>query len=159
MLINVLFNPTYLQTLGLPSGSDSKESTCNAGDPGIEPGSPGRSHGEGNGNSLQHACLEHSMDRGAWWATVHAVEKSRTWLKRFVCVCVHTQRAKHYHLNMESIFLNTNIFCSLWNPLHILYLLHVSTGTSHKCSRVTIQLVAAILDSATLKERWQMGHP
>ena len=27
--------------------------------------------GEGNGNPLQHPCLENSMDRGAWWATVH----------------------------------------------------------------------------------------
>ena len=38
----------------------------------------GRSHGGGNGNSLQYSCLENSMDRGAWWATVHGVAKSRT---------------------------------------------------------------------------------
>ena len=31
----------------------------------------GRSPGEGNGNPLQHSCLENSPDRGAWWATVH----------------------------------------------------------------------------------------
>ena len=30
----------------------------------------GRSPGEGNGNSLQHSCLENPMDGGAWWATV-----------------------------------------------------------------------------------------
>ena len=36
--------------------------------------------GEGNGNPLQHSCLENSMDRGAWWATVHGVTKSWTWL-------------------------------------------------------------------------------
>ena len=36
------------------------------------------SPGEGNGNSLQYSCLENSMDRGAWWATVHGVTKSRT---------------------------------------------------------------------------------
>ena len=34
--------------------------------------------GEGNGNSLQYSCLEKSMDRGAWWAIVHGVPKSRT---------------------------------------------------------------------------------
>ena len=34
--------------------------------------------GEGNGNPLQHSCLENSMDRGAWQATVHGVTKSRT---------------------------------------------------------------------------------
>ena len=35
-----------------------------------------RSHGEGNGNPLQHSCLENPKDRGAWWATVHGVEES-----------------------------------------------------------------------------------
>ena len=46
------------------------------------PGS-GRSPGEGNGNPLQYSCLEHSMDRGAWQATVHGVTKSRTQLSDF----------------------------------------------------------------------------
>ena len=41
----------------------------------------GKSPGEGNGNPLQYSCLENSMDRGAWWVTVHKVTKSRT-LKR-----------------------------------------------------------------------------
>ena len=36
--------------------------------------------GEGNGNPLQHSCLENSMDRGDWWATVHLVAKSQTQL-------------------------------------------------------------------------------
>ena len=36
----------------------------------------GRSPGGGNGNPLQYSCLENSMDRGAWWATVHRVAKS-----------------------------------------------------------------------------------
>ena len=35
----------------------------------------GRSPGEGNGNPLQYSCLENSMDRGAWWITVHGVAK------------------------------------------------------------------------------------
>ena len=38
----------------------------------------GRSPGEGNGKSFQYSCLENSMDRGAWWATVHGVVKSQT---------------------------------------------------------------------------------
>ena len=54
-----------LATLGFPGGSDGKASACNAGDPGLIPGS-GRSPGEGNGNPLQDSCLENSMDRGAW---------------------------------------------------------------------------------------------
>ena len=45
--------------------------------PGSDPGS-GRSPGEGNSNPLQYSCLESSMDRAAWWATVHGVTKSRT---------------------------------------------------------------------------------
>ena len=45
----------------LPGGSDGKASACNAGDPGLIPGS-GRSPGEGNGNPLQYSYLENSMD-------------------------------------------------------------------------------------------------
>ena len=45
------------------------------------PGS-GRSPREGNGNPLQDSCLDKRMDRGAWWATVHGVTKSRTRLKQ-----------------------------------------------------------------------------
>ena len=49
--------------MGFPGGSDSKESACNAGDPGSIPGL-GRSPGEGNGNPLlQYSCLENLMDR------------------------------------------------------------------------------------------------
>ena len=40
----------------------------------------GRSPGIGNGSPLQYSCLENSMDRGIWWATVHVITKSWTWL-------------------------------------------------------------------------------
>ena len=56
-----------------------KESTCNTGDPGSIPGL-GRSPGEGNGYPVQHSCLENSMERDTWWATIHRVTKSQTWL-------------------------------------------------------------------------------
>ena len=39
--------------------------------------------GEGSGNPLQYSGLENSMDRGAWWATVHGVSKSRTGLSDY----------------------------------------------------------------------------
>ena len=60
-----------------PGGSDSKESTCNVGDPGLIPAS-GRSPGEGNGNPVQYFGMENSMDRGAWQATVCGIKKSQT---------------------------------------------------------------------------------
>ena len=62
---------------GLPCSSNSKQSVCDAGDQGSIPG-PGSSSGEGNGNPLQYSCLENSMDREAWQATVHGVAKSQT---------------------------------------------------------------------------------
>ena len=65
---------------GFPGGTMVKNPPASAGDteevvsiPGL-----GRSPGGGNGNQCQYSCLEHSMDRGAWQATVHGVEKSQT---------------------------------------------------------------------------------
>ena len=54
-----------------------KNLPANAGDTGSVPGS-GRSSGEGNCNPLLYSCLENSMGRGAWWATVHGVAESDT---------------------------------------------------------------------------------
>ena len=56
--------------MGFPSGSDGKECTCNVGNLELIPGS-GRFPAEENGDPLQYPCLENSMDRGAWQATVH----------------------------------------------------------------------------------------
>ena len=39
--------------------------------------------GEGNGIPLQYSCLENPMDGGAWWAAVHGVARSQTWLSKF----------------------------------------------------------------------------
>ena len=60
-------------------GSDSKESSCNAGDSGLIPGLR-RSPGEGNSNPLQYSCLENPMDREVWRASVHGAAKSWKWL-------------------------------------------------------------------------------
>ena len=62
---------------GFPGASDSKESACNAANLGSIPGL-GRYPGEGKGYSLQYSCMEDSMNRGAWWVTVHGVAKSQT---------------------------------------------------------------------------------
>ena len=60
-------------------GSGSKESACNEGDLGSIPGS-GKFPGEENDYPHRYSCLENSMDRGAWQATVHGVRKSQTGL-------------------------------------------------------------------------------
>ena len=59
---------------GVPAGSGCKGSAGSAGDPGAVSGS-GRSPGEGNDCPLQCSCLENSVDRGAWRATVHGGHK------------------------------------------------------------------------------------
>ena len=66
-----------------PGGSEIKASACNVGDLGSISGS-GRSPGEGNGNPLQYSCMENSMDRGAWQATVHGIKKSQTQLRDLI---------------------------------------------------------------------------
>ena len=61
--------------MGFPSGSVVKNLPANAGDTGdagLIPGL-GRSPGEENGHPFQYSCVENSMDREAWWATVHGV--------------------------------------------------------------------------------------
>ena len=68
--------------MGSLGGSDDKESICNVGDLDSIPGL-GRPPGEGNGNPLQYSCLENSMDRGDWQATVHWVPKGQTRLSAF----------------------------------------------------------------------------
>ena len=59
-----------------PGGSEGKVSACSAGDQGSIPGLA-TSPGGGHGNPLQCSHLENSMDRGAWWATVHGVTKNQ----------------------------------------------------------------------------------
>ena len=74
--------------IGFPGGSDGKESACNVGDLGSIPGS-GRFPGEGNGNPLQHSCLENSMGRGAFQVTVHGIAKSQTPVSDFTFISFH----------------------------------------------------------------------
>ena len=80
---NKKLNRTYICILmfirSFPGSSDSKESPCVAGDPGSIP-ELGKFPGVGIGNPLQYSCLENSMDRVGWWATVHGVTKSQTQL-------------------------------------------------------------------------------
>ena len=65
---------------GFPGGSLVKNLPANAADARDPSSIPGwrRSPGVGNGNPLQYSCLENSMGRGAWGATVHGATKSQT---------------------------------------------------------------------------------
>ena len=96
-----------------------KNTLANAGDKrdlGSIPGS-GRSPGGGHGNPLQYSCLENSMDRRAWWAMVHGVTNSWTWLKQ---------------LSMQSIPFNATDDMVRGQTMEIQWLLSLSTlrGTS-----------------------------
>ena len=66
------YNTIY--SLGFPGDSTIKNLPANAEDVHVFPGS-GRSSGGGNGNPLQCSCLKNSMDRGAWQATVHGLQR------------------------------------------------------------------------------------
>ena len=81
---NWTFRTNHTAHIRLYRASPGKESACNtvdSGDAGSVPGL-GRSPGEGNGSPPPYSCLQNPMDRGDWWATVHGVAKSRTWLRR-----------------------------------------------------------------------------
>ena len=72
--LHILWND-YLPPAIIPSyGSDGKESACSGGDLGSVPRS-GRSPGERKSYPFQYSCLRNSMDREAWWATVHGGHK------------------------------------------------------------------------------------
>ena len=69
----------------------------------------GRSPGKGNGNPPQYSCLDNSMDRGTWWATVLGVSKSQTRLSR----CWMMEKPSHQFL-FFSIF---HLFIHFWLPV------------------------------------------
>ena len=94
--------------LGFTDGSDCKESTCNAGDPGSIPGL-GRYPGEENGYLLQYSCLEKPMNRGAWWGAVHGVTKSWTlsdWARTHTQILPLKRSLKTSKTNMCQLCLN-----------------------------------------------------
>ena len=65
--------------MGFPGGLVVKNLPANAGDTSLTH-DLGRSLGEGNGKLFKYSCLENPHGQRAWWATVHEVAKSRTWL-------------------------------------------------------------------------------
>ena len=80
-------------TAGFPGGSVVKNPPANAEDTDLIPGS-GRFPGEGNGNLFQYSCLENPMDRRAWKATAHGVQRVKHDL---VTKHAHTHTHTHTH--------------------------------------------------------------
>ena len=78
------------------------------------------SPGEGNGNPLQYSCLENPMDWGAWWAAVHGVTQSRTWLSDFTFTFPFMHWRKWHpspvFLPGESQGRGSLVGCRLWGP-------------------------------------------
>ena len=71
--------------------------------------------GEGKGNPLQYSCLENPMDGGSWWAAVHGISKSRTWLRDFTFM--HWRRKWQptpVFLSGESQGQGSLVGCRLW---------------------------------------------
>ena len=83
----------------------------------------GRFPREGNGYPLQCSCLENSMDSGAWWATVHGVAKSWTWLsdlnfdftfsRRWQCFSFESQTDHHHLIEWYKVVGNWTLRLSL----------------------------------------------
>ena len=72
----------YIMEWNFSGDSDGKESACNARDPGLIPGSL-KAPGKGNGYPVQYFCLENSMDRRSWLATIHGVTTNILWRSCF----------------------------------------------------------------------------
>ena len=76
----------------------------------------GRSPGGEESNPLQQSCLENPMDRGAWWATVHGVAKSRT-----------TTERPHFHSSILTLLHSS--------PLNTHHLSELGLGTAEECRK------------------------
>ena len=106
----------HYMCLSFPAGASGKESVCNAGDTRDSGSIPGwgRPPGVWNGNLPLSSCLENSMARGAWRATIHGVAESDRpeWLSTHVCAHTHT----HTHTFSLSIHLlpDTSIIYHSW---------------------------------------------
>ena len=93
-----------------------------------------RGSGEGNGTRLQYSCLENPMDGGAWWAVVHGVAQSRTWLKRLSSSSSSSSSMISLLLCISWLYTNREhmasywALCGGWNKIRI-YL--ISFGDGH----------------------------
>ena len=78
---SAFYSVIYSMCQGFPGDSNSKESACNVGDPGSEPGL-GRSPGEGNGNPLQYSGQRSLVGYSSWG---HKELDTTEWLTLSMC--------------------------------------------------------------------------
>ena len=108
--------------------------------------------GEGNGHPLQYACLENSTDRGAWWATVHGVAKSRTWLSDFH----FTSQSKEYRPKNE--FRNFHQYRGYEQSFRVLKCPHCGDRVGIRFPRREKQLQTCMgVRDAGLTSSWLVG--
>ena len=114
--------------LGFPGGTSGKEPTCQCRRQKRSSFDPWVGKIQGNSNLLQYSCLGNSMDRGAWWATVHGVTKSQTWLRQLSTVQGYKCRYLSFaqQLRVKRMFSGELIWtqcvrarfrAELWHPL------------------------------------------
>ena len=119
---------------------------------GLIPG-PGRCPGGGTGNQLQYSCLGDPMDSGAWWAIVHRVAKSRTWLKQ---LSMHAW----YGLKLFFVFCFISFFFSAdWDTLNWLFhdwlmLLCHTCGLKSSDQEINNQLIIIKWDTIRRIHSW-----
>ena len=82
--------------------------------------------GGGHGNPLKYSCLENPMERGAWWAIIHVVAKSQTWLKwvsTHMCITHYVEQTFTYLLaihisSLENAYL---VYFPIFELAHLLF--------------------------------------
>ena len=98
--------------------------------------------GGGHGNPLQHSCLENSMDRGDWQATVHGVAKSRTQLKRLgmhthTHVCFSGRQGSSTSAMQPLALINGVAFRNRWSSLRCIFISFIENDPqSTQCSKI-----------------------
>ena len=88
---------------------NGKKSACNAGNPGLIPGL-GRSSGERNGYPLQYSCLENSMDRASWRASMRLQRVGHNWATDTLTNTFHWFKHLEIFMEFTLLFLNTYFF-------------------------------------------------
>ena len=101
-------------TVSFPGGSVVKNLPASAGEAGLIPWL-GKLPVVGNGNPPQYSCLKDAMDSGTWWATVHGVTESQTWLAHMHHASqTFTASLKPYQVPIPYFFLLSS---NWWLPL------------------------------------------